>query len=77
MKVVTQDCDYPEPVDQLVRLKLNFTFHLHKVFELIVIGKWKCSLAIDMFWSNCIENWEKKQDKTALHLVFVIIFLLK
>ena len=45
----TENCHYPEPVGEPLRLELNFTFPLKHVTELIVLGERMSSVAVDKF----------------------------
>ena len=49
MQDATENCHYPELVGEPLRLELNFTFPLEHVAELIVLGEWMSSVAIDKF----------------------------
>ena len=49
MQDATENCFYPEPVGEPVRLELNFTFPLEYVSELIVLGERMSSVAVDKF----------------------------
>ena len=46
---VTENCYYPEPVGETLRLELHFTFPLKHVTELIVLGERMFSIAVDKF----------------------------
>ena len=43
----TEKSHYPELVGETLRLKLNFTFYVEDVTELIVLGERLCSVAVD------------------------------
>ena len=45
----TENCHYPEIVEEPLRLELNFTFPLQYVSELIVLGERMSSVAVDKF----------------------------
>ena len=45
----TENCHYPEPVGEPLRLELNFTQHLDNVTEIIVLGERMSSVAVDKF----------------------------
>ena len=47
MQDATESCHYPELVGESLRLKLNFTFPLEHVTELIVLGERMSSAAFD------------------------------
>ena len=49
MQVATQNCQYPELVEEPLGLELNFTFPLEQVTELIVLGERMSSVAVDIF----------------------------
>ena len=49
MQDATENCHYPEPVGEPLRLELNFTFPPEHVTELIVLGERMSSVAIDKF----------------------------
>ena len=49
MQDATENCHYPELVGEPLRLKLNFTFPLEHVTELIVLGERMSSIAVDKF----------------------------
>ena len=49
MQDATENCHYPEPVGEPLRLELNFTFPLEHVTELIVLGERKSSFAVEKF----------------------------
>ena len=49
MQDATENCYYPEPVGEPLRLELNFTFPLEHVTELIVFGERMSSVAVDNF----------------------------
>ena len=49
MQDATGNCHYPELVGEPLRLELNFTFPLEHVTELIVLGEWMSSVAVDKF----------------------------
>ena len=49
MQDATENCHYPELVGEPLRLKLNFTFPLEHVTELIVLGERMSSVAVDKF----------------------------
>ena len=44
-----ENCHYPEPVGELLRLELYFTNPLENVTELIVLGERRSSVAVDKF----------------------------
>ena len=48
----TKNCPYPELVGEPLRLKLNVTFPLEHVTELIVFGKRMSTVAGDKFGLN-------------------------
>ena len=45
----TENCHYPELVEDTLRLELNFIFPLEHVTELIVLGERMSSVAVDKF----------------------------
>ena len=45
----TENCHHTELVGEPLRLELNFTFPLEHVTELIVLGDWMSSVAVDKF----------------------------
>ena len=49
MQDATENCHYPELVGEPLRLKLNFTNPLENVTDLIVLGEWMSSVAVDRF----------------------------
>ena len=49
MQDATENCYYPELVEEPLRLELNFTFPLEHVTELIVLGERMSSVAVDNF----------------------------
>ena len=49
MQDATENCHYPELIEEPLRLELNFTFPLEHVTELIVLRKRMSSVAIDKF----------------------------
>ena len=49
MQGATGNCHYPELVGEPLRLKLNFTFLLEHVTELIVLGERMSLVAVDKF----------------------------
>ena len=49
MQGATENCHYPELVEEPLRLELNFTFPLEHVTELIVLGERMSSVAVDKF----------------------------
>ena len=49
MKDATEKCHYPEPVGELLRLELNFTFLSEHVTEFIALKKPESSVAVDNF----------------------------
>ena len=49
MQDATENCRYPELVEEPLRLELNFTQPLENVTELIVLGKRMSSVAVDKF----------------------------
>ena len=49
MQDATENCHYPEVVEEPLRLELNFTFPLEHVTELIVLGERMSSVAVDKF----------------------------
>ena len=49
MQDATENCPYPELVEEPLRLKLNFTCPLEHVTELIVLGERVSSYAVDKF----------------------------
>ena len=49
MQDATENCHYPELVEEPLRLQLNFTFPLKHVTELFVLGKRMSSVAVAKF----------------------------
>ena len=49
MQDATENCHYPELIGEPLRLELNFTFPREHVTELIVLGEWLSSVAVDKF----------------------------
>ena len=49
MQDATENCHYPELVGEPLRLKLNLTFPLEHLTELIVLGERMSSVAVDKF----------------------------
>ena len=49
MQDAAEDCHYPEVVQKLLRLELNFTFPLEHVTELILLGEQMSAVAIYKF----------------------------
>ena len=49
MQTATENSLYPELVGEPLRLQLYFTFPLKHVTELIVLGEWISSVAVDTF----------------------------
>ena len=49
MQDATENCQYPELVGEPLMIELNFTFPLKHVTELIVLGEWMSSVAVDKF----------------------------
>ena len=49
MQEASENFHYPELVGESLRLKLNFTFPLEHVTELIVLGERMSSVAVDKF----------------------------
>ena len=49
MQDATENCQYPELVGEPLRLELNFTNPFENVTELIVLGDWMSSVAVDKF----------------------------
>ena len=47
MQDATENCHYPELVGEPLRLELKFTFPPEHVFELIVLGERRSSVAVD------------------------------
>ena len=49
MQDATENCHYPEPVGEPLRLELNFTIPLENITELTVLGERMSSVAVDRF----------------------------
>ena len=49
MQDATENCHYPDLVEEPMRLELNFTYPLEHVTELIVLGERMSSVAVDKF----------------------------
>ena len=49
MQYGTENGQYPELVGEPMRMELNFTFPLERLFELIVMGERMSSVAVDKF----------------------------
>ena len=49
MQNATENCHYPEFVDEPLRLELNFTYPLEHVTEFIVLGQRMSSVGNDKF----------------------------
>ena len=49
MQAATENCHYPELLEEPVRLELNFAFPLEHVTELIVLGERMSPVAVDKF----------------------------
>ena len=47
MQDATENCHYPEPVGEPLRLELNFTQPLENATEFIVLGERMSSVAVD------------------------------
>ena len=49
MQDATENCHYPDLVEEPLRLELNFNFSLEHVTELILVGERMSSVAVDKF----------------------------
>ena len=59
MQDATENCHYPELVEEPLRLELNFNFSLEHVTELILVGERMSSVAVDKFGvvGKNIQKW--------------------
>ena len=70
----TENCHYPELVEEPLRMELNFTFPLEHVTELIVLGERMFPVAIDNFG---VVGKTSKMDNGSLQQIFDRMPLLK
>ena len=64
MQDATENCHYPEKVQEPLRLGLNFTFSQEHVIELIVLGERMSAVAVDKFG---VFGKTSKMDNVSLH----------
>ena len=74
MQDATENCPYPELVEEPLRLELNFSFPLEHVTEFIVLGERMSSVAVDKFG---VVGKKSKMDSVSLQQIINRIPLLK
>ena len=68
MQDATENCHYPEPVGEPLRLELNFIFPVEHFTELIVLGERMSSVAVDKF--GAVGKKTSKMDNVSLqHII--------